>query len=867
MQDDITTNHFGTFKEESLINIYGVIKENNLNNMQKTALSITMDNRKQRLYTYTELFVKVDAFADRLTGANICRGDRVALVAENSPEWNIAFLAVMKIRCTIVLIDATLTKEEILKLVKNSDVRGVFTSSDVIEKLDSTLLIGIPVFNILNDSEPFDNYSSKLALSVTKTVDGDESIAAIIYSSGTTRTAAGIMHTHEALIMSTLMCTKCNKLTSNGKFLAIIPNNHIYGVVCSVLAPMLLGADVHFIEPIRNDTVKAAFAEYMPTIFPGVPKMFELFKTQIIRQIESEKTTKKLFNIFFPICLNLRRHFGMNLGKLIFKSIHTGFGGGIDIFCSAGAPMDTETAEFYFGLGFNMLVTYGATETNIPTIGNRGKNLTTNSCGKPYPNVEVKLNSMGELLIKSPYMMKGYFRDDETTAESFEDGWFKTGDLGTLDEKGNYKVIGRCKENIILSTGKKVTPNDVEVKYADIEGVKEFVVCGVPVENGSYDEIHAFVVRDNPEVDTNKLLKDIQNKGSTLLQHMKISKVHFVDDVPKTSLQKPKRYLLKKLAIAEKLKQAEEIPFEKETAILNLEAEIINLIAKVGKLDSAMLSKCSKPFSELGIDSLSAMDLALQIENEYSVRVDNHFSKDITIAEIINFIKEPCETDIKTYDVSVYPKAKKYGDYTLFKCFCGLARILYQITVRNDTAIPDNSGYIICANHVSYFDYLWLTVDFKKERFNRFCCMAKNEIFNDSRTSKYLTQICGMIPVSRGNVNIEAMNCCKQKLHEKWGLLIHPEGTRSDNGELGVLKNGAAVLAIESDVPIIPAYIKGAFEIYPKGKKLPKLINFRKMRKYPVEVTYGKPIFPQNLTIEELIRQVELSIRALQAAY
>jgi len=124
-----------------------------------------------------------------------------------------------------------------------------------------------------------------------------------------------------------------------------------------------------------------------------------------------------------------------------------------------------------------------------------------------------------------------------------------------------------------------------------------------------------------------------------------------------------------------------------------------------------------------------------------------------------------------------------------------------------------------------------------------------------------------MIPINRGNANIEAMNCCKDKLKEKWGLLIHPEGTRSFNGELGELKKGAAVLAIESNVPIIPAYIKGAFEIYPKGKKLPKLFNFRIMKKYPVEVTYGNPIFPKNLTAEELIKMVELSILDLQAAY
>ncbi|MFZ7121579.1 MAG: AMP-binding protein [Eubacteriaceae bacterium] len=846
------------------MNISSVVKENNKNNGMKLALSITMDNGEKRAYTYAQLDEKVEIFANKLLSINIFSGDRIALIAENSPEWIISYLAILKIQCSAVLIDSTLSQDEILQLLNKSDVRCIFMSPKIIGKLEKNLSKEVPVLNLLNNGESFHNYPSTIALSIPKTTDGDNNIATILYSSGTTRTAAGIMHTHEALIKSTLMCAKSNKLTSDTKFLAIIPNSHIYGLICSVLGPMLISADVHFIESINSDAVISAFTEYKPTIFPCVPKVFQLFKTQIMRKIESEKKTKTMFHIFFPICLNLRRRFGLNLGKLIFKSIHKGFGGKIEILCSAGAPMDSETAEFYFGTGFNMLITYGATETNIPTIGNRGSNLTTDSCGKPYPDVTVKLNDLGELLIKSPYMMKGYFRDKQTTSDAFEDGWFKTGDLGVLDKNGNYKVVGRCKENIVLSTGKKVTPDDVERKYIGIKGIDEFVVCGVPTVNGSHDEIHAFVVHNKLKYNLDKILKDIQEKGSSLSQYMKITKVHFVDDIVKTSLQKPKRYLLKKLAMEKNLIQTEKNASQIKMDLKDVESEIINLIGKVAKIDSSMIFLNSKLFSELGVDSLSILDLSLQIEDNYGVRLEEHFSGDIAISDIINLIKFPYETTIKTDDSSIYPKEKKHADYALFKHISVLVRTIYNVTVKNDKVIPDNSGYIICSNHVSYFDYLWLSVNFKKERFFKFSCMAKNEIFNKSFVSKRLSQVCGMIPINRGNANISAMNCCKNKLKEKWGLLIHPEGTRSDNGKLGSFKKGAAVLAIESNVPIIPAYIKGAYEIYPKGKKLPNLFNFKKMKKLPVEVTYGDPIFPSNLTVEELIKKVELSILTLQ---
>lgn len=849
------------------MNIYNLTTSNNINNGPKLALSITMDNKTQRTYTYEELNKKVDSFAEVLLNANLFPGDRIALIAENTPEWNIGFLAIMKVRCTAVLIDASLSGADILELIDKSDVRLIYTSPKTIDKLGSFLSTDIPTLNLLNNSESFATYPDKVSFSIPKTVDPDEDIATIIFSSGTTRTAAGIMHTHDSLINSTLMCVKSNNLTSHSKFLGIVPNSHIYGLICTVLGPMLIGSDVHHIESISNEGIKAAFSEYKPTIFPGVPKAFELFKAQIIRQIESNKKTKQLYHLFFPICLTLRRKFGFNLGKVVFNSIHEGFGGNMDILCSAGSPMDPDAAEFYFGTGFNLLITYGATETNIPTIGNLKNNLTTDSCGKPYPDVTVRLSDMGEILIKSPYMMKGYFRDDSSTTEAFEDGWFKSGDLGALDEKGNYKVVGRCKENIVLSTGKKITPDDVERKYSGISGISEFIVCGVPAKDNSYDELHAFVIKDNPSLSSTSLLKSIQEKGSTLTQYWKLSKVHFVDEIPKTSLQKPKRYLLKKLALEESAKQMNEIKPISKVKTVTLDIEIINMITKVANLDSAMVSLDSKLFVDLGFDSLNALDLVLQLENKFNVQIDDYLTPDITVKDIIALMESPNQQLIASDKFSIYPKAKNYIHYTIFKYTGWLARAFYKITVKNSTVIPNNSGYIICANHVSYFDYLWLTISFKKEQFLTFSCMAKKEIFNHSFISTLLSQVCGMIPVNRGNINSESMNCCKKKLKEEWGLLIHPEGSRSDNGRLGMLKKGAAVLAIESNVPIIPAYINGAYEIFPKGKKLPKLFNFKNMKKYPVEVSYGNPISPTNLTVDELIKQVELSILALQSKY
>jgi 1-acyl-sn-glycerol-3-phosphate acyltransferase len=135
--------------------------------------------------------------------------------------------------------------------------------------------------------------------------------------------------------------------------------------------------------------------------------------------------------------------------------------------------------------------------------------------------------------------------------------------------------------------------------------------------------------------------------------------------------------------------------------------------------------------------------------------------------------------------------------------------------------------------------------------------MAKNELFNKKSLSMVLAKIAGMVPVDRSGFANGAFAAVRDKLKENWGVLIHPEGTRSNDGEIAVFKKGAALLSIEANVPIVPAYIDGGYEIYPKSNKLPNLFNWKKMRKYKVKIRYGEPIFPKNYNADELIKVVE----------
>ena len=379
------------------------------------------------------------------------KGDRIVIAAENSPEWQMAFLAVMKLGATAVLIDASLGGEDLGHLIYQSDSRAIYASDQVKEKIGEISRYRVPVLSI-KEGKPFKDSYKVLSPFIERTVDPDPEVAVIIYSSGTTRSAAGIMHTHEAMIHTIRMTARENELSCSDRILSILPNSHIYGVVTCLLGSMMLGASLHYVESISNENILSAFKTFRPTVFPCVPKVFELFEKQIMKKIEAKDLTKKLYERFFPICMKVREQTGLRLGKFIFRSVHKGFGGRLSLMTSAGAPLDEKVAAFYYGMGFDLLITYGLTETNIPIIGNRGDHITMNSCGLPYPDMDIQLahpdeTGEGEIYIRSPYMMKGYFRDEAATQAAFdEEGWFKTGDLARLDAQGNVQITGRSKK-------------------------------------------------------------------------------------------------------------------------------------------------------------------------------------------------------------------------------------------------------------------------------------------------------------------------------------------------------------------------------------------------------------------------------------
>ena len=846
------------------MNIFDEVYRINSGRLDKRAMSMAKDNGERFVFTYRELFNEAEKYASVLTQAGIRAGDRVAIAAESSPWWIISFFAICKIRCTAALIDASLSGDDLISFIKRSDVRGAFFSESTYRRTGENKDFAFPCFDVRNCSV-FSGSVKAVPDGTPASEDTDEDVACIIFSSGTTRTAAGIMHYHDSLINTTKMTEKVQDISEKSRFLGILPLSHIYGLFSLVMGPLITGADVHFIESLTADNMLGAFKEYRPTAFPAVPKVYELFRTAALRKINSSFVSRTAFEKLFPLCLSLRRRNGVLLGKKIFKSIHEIFGGSLVRLFSGGAPLNPETAEFYYGLGFNILSTYGASETNVPTLGSVETDISTDTCGKPYPVADVCISDEGELLIKTPFMMKGYFRDEDATREAFtEDGWFRTGDLAEIDGSGNVKITGRAKESIVLSTGKKASPDELEEKYRDIKGRRDFAICGVPAENGDYDEIHAFAVLENG-CTAAEIEEEIKRIGADFPSFMRIRKTHFVNEIPRTSLQKAKRYALRQLALHENDSATAEraaVPVTDGVA-----AELIEIISRISGIPSESIDEGTGIFSELAIDSLGAVDLAMEIESRYSVNVESVYSKEMTVRELADVIQSGEHTADESDSTGIYPQEKTERDYKIFSAFRSFAKFCFNINAVNPENLPADGGFIICPNHVTKIDYLFVSTAISKEKFMRLCAMAKIELFRKDPFSKQLIKSTGMVPVDRGGMNMNTMNSIKEKLREGWCVLIHPEGTRSEDGIFRKIKSGASVIAIDAGVPVIPVYIHGAYELFPKNKKMISFYDTKNKKKYDVDVVFGEPISSSGKTVQELTEELENAILKMQAEY
>lgn len=450
-------------------------------------------------YTYDSFKHKCLELSQRFNRFGISAGDKVAILSNNMPNWTVAMFSCVPFGRVTVPILPDSSESEVTNILTHSECKAIFIAKKMLGKLNDaikekmTLVIDIETFSLIKkDDHAFtcEGHSAEPQA---------DDLASIIYTSGTSGKAKGVMLSHRNFCQNIIAAYHAQKAGKKDRWLSILPMSHTYEMAFSVLYPIYVGGCVNYIQKPPTPTVLIkAMKEVRPTIMCSVPLIIEkIYKNSVVPAIEKSKTLTWL-----------KKNIPGLLYWLIGRRLYKTFGGKLKFFGIGGSKLDPTVEEFLNKARFPYAIGYGLTET-APLITNAcvGKTV-VGSIGVPAYNVEVKLQNVnpetgeGEIIAKGDNVMLGYYRDPERTRAALtDDGWFRTNDLASVDSKGRYYIKGRLGNMIVGPSGENIYPEEIEQVINDISGVEESLV----IEHEG--KLVALVKFDDDLVDWNELEK------------------------------------------------------------------------------------------------------------------------------------------------------------------------------------------------------------------------------------------------------------------------------------------------------------------------------------------------------------------------
>ena len=452
---------------------------------------IKLEEGKYQVYTHNEIRDMIDYLGTALINLGL-KDKRIAVIGENRYEWELAYLSVVCGTGTVVPLDKSLPANELEELVERSEVEAIFYSKkyeEIVEKIKYSEKNKLKhLISMDSDIHKEGIYSQKELIEKGKEFveAGDrsfidakinpEEMSIMLFTSGTTSKSKVVALSHKNMVSNVMDFASVLDIDSSDRILSFLPLHHVFECTVGMLYSLYIGAQRSFCEGIRH--IVENLNEYQITFASFVPAIYESMHKTIIKNLEKEGKLEAVRKL-----MEANKDKTMAEKKEIFKDIHNVFGGQIKLFVSGAAALEKEVEEDFRAWGVNLCQGYGLTEAS-PVIGvETNENFRVGSIGKPLPHIQAKIEDaneegMGELVVKGPNVMLGYYNDEEATKEVLEDGWFRTGDLAKIDEDGYIFICGRKKSVIVLKNGKNIFPEEMEALVNKIEGVKESFIFG-----------------------------------------------------------------------------------------------------------------------------------------------------------------------------------------------------------------------------------------------------------------------------------------------------------------------------------------------------------------------------------------------------
>ena len=814
---------------------------------------------RMKWLTYGQVLEMAFRFSRELAQRGISKGDRVMLWGANSAEWVAAFYGCAATGAVVVPMDDAASSDFAMRVLRQVDAKLLVCSR---QHCCETVGTGVPTlaFEDLHPSVAHQPASSMKACALTP-----NDVLQIVFTSGTTAEPKGVVITHGNVLanISPLESEmqrylKYERLVHPIRFLNLLPLSHVFGQFLGMFLPPLLGATVIFQEEFKPSEIIRTIRRERVSVLVSVPRVLQSLKQKIERDLQGEKKLD-----------DFRRHYTAAEGKhflhrwWIFRSVRRKFGWKFWAFITGGAALDTDTEEFWGRLGYAAIQGYGLTETTSLISVNHPFKLGKGSIGKVLKGRDVKLAEDGEILVRGAGVTSAYWDAAGVHSTAADEGWYRTGDIGALDEAGNLYFKGRKKEVIVTPAGLNIYPDDLEAALRRQPEVKECVVVGIE-RGGNAEPCAVIILRDSTPAEA---VVARANGSLAEYQHIHMWLRWPQEDFPRTNTQKPRRNLIRDFAQQQILQPADKA---------QPSSPLADFITRVTGRPATDLKSDANLDSDLGLSSLDRVELLSALEDRYQLDLsETSFSSAHTVGDLERMLQgEPSQ-----------PTVYHYPRWTLRWPITWIRLIAHYLLARPAIILLGwpriegrenlrgwKSPLLVICNHVGDVDVGVIQAALPARFRHRLATATGGEALEALRTPPpdrgffariydrvqwvFGVSLLNLFPLPRAAGFRQSFSYAGEAVDRGYSVLVFPEGRHTTDGKLNPFRAGIGLLTQNLGIPVLPMRIDGLFEFKHAGKRFAP--------PWKISVRIGNPMqFRPDTDPAQISRQLQEAVQNL----
>jgi long-chain acyl-CoA synthetase len=814
-------------------------------------------------FTYGQVLEMAFWFAGELEARGIGKGERVMLWGENCAEWVAAFFGCALCGLVVVPMDDGASGDFAARVAGQVEARLWVCSPR-----HASIAGSVPVITLEEVKSPA---QAELGWGTRQPVliSCDDTLQ-IVFTSGTTAEPKGVVITHGNVLANIAPLEremqpylKYERWVHPVRFLNLLPLSHVFGQFLGMFLPPLLGGTVIFQEELKPSEIVSTIRRERVSVLVSVPRVLQSLTQKMERDLEDGADGGKEIEGF-------RRRFRFSEGKhflrrwWIFRDIHRRLGWKFWAFISGGAALDSQTEEFWGRLGYAAIQGYGLTETTSLISVNHPFKLGKGSIGKVLPGREVKLADDGEILIRGGGVAAGYWGAGRAKEVADEQGWYRTGDVGALDEAGNLYFKGRKKEVIVTPAGLNIYPEDLEAALRRQPEVKDCVVVGIEGA-GNAEPCAVVILWDDARAQE---VVERANQGLAEFQRMRMWVRWPQEDFPRTSTQKPRRNVIAEFAARQILQGG-----EKDGAS---ESPVTELIGRITGRGAGGLKAESLLESDLGLSSLDRVELIGALEDRYQVDLsETRFSAARTVGDVERLLSGERRARAEYH----YPGWGLRWPVTWVRWLAQYFLMMPAVMVLGWPRIEGgenlrgvNGPLLVVCNHIDDVDVGFVQTALPARLRNHLVTAAGGEALEKLRSPAAERSFFGKIydrmqwglgvsllnlfPLPREAGFRPSFAYAGRAVDRGYSVLVFPEGRHTVDGKMNPFRTGIGLLAKNLDISVLPMRIVGLFEVKQAGRRV--------ARRGEIGVRIGRPVrFAVDRDPAEIARELQAAVEGL----